>query len=268
MIDIDELSLEDCSLSCHDKLSLLEDGGIGTAAMSDTFESDGRERFAEWFEALECAPEAHCSPLREKRKMHSCLACAHLPSCRCVEFAVESEMVQMMSLLQKERCSTNKCVATHSGAKKGPKGNTRKGGVWNELTARKTSTKKQRCENLPLSSPPKNNNTPSTKLSQQDGLLFQILPLKRTRGKDKQPRRRRCGVCKDIPNRENLYPCIDPHKCGGVVRGRNKCEYFDDKEIRRCLRCKVGGGGNECSCAATRGKPDDCEHFDKGGNCK
>jgi len=90
------------------------------------------------------------------------------------------------------------------------------------------------------------------------------IPKKRTRGKDRKKRRRRCGLCKKKVDR---YPYINPYECGGVGGGRKQCDYFDVKEVRRCLRCEVGGGGNQYSCAATRGKTDDCEYFDNDGNC-
>ena len=60
------------------------------------------------------------------------------------------------------------------------------------------------------------------------------IPKKRTRGKDKKPRRkRRCGRCKEW---KGPYP----FECGGVSKGRQRCEYFDVKGARRCLRCMEG----------------------------
>jgi hypothetical protein len=98
------------------------------------------------------------------------------------------------------------------------------------------------------------------------------MPVKRTRGPDRQQRVRRCGRCKGVPDLATKYPYIDPSKCGGIGGGmgggKKKCDYFDEEGVRRCRRCEQGSGGNQYNCAATRGKPDECEYFNENGNRK
>ena len=54
------------------------------------------------------------------------------------------------------------------------------------------------------------------------------MPVKRTRGPDRQQRVRRCGRCKGVPDLATKYPYIDPSKCGGigggVGGGKKKCD--------------------------------------------
>ena len=92
------------------------------------------------------------------------------------------------------------------------------------------------------------------------------IPAKRTGGKDKKPRTRRCGRCRECDG-EYLF------ECDAKTGSRDRCNYFDEDGKRRCSRCNTfGKSGSDPSapyeCAATRGHIDDCEYFDEKGERK
>ena len=244
-VDIDEIALLQ---EFFDDVSLLEDD-IKTIPMSDEqqAESDGNggfdpydastKRFATQEDAkprepnkVSVPPDTKLPSLPKNKPAHSCLACAHLTSCRCAvtasiptnNSAPSVHPAPTQHFLPQVYCFPHTIICIP------------------QMYALP-------CTIIVASNP-------------DEGI-----PKKRTRGKDRKKRRRRCGLCKKKADR---YPYINPYECGGVGGGRKKCEYFDVKEVRRCLRCEVGGGGNQYTCAATRGKTDDCEYFDNDGNCK
>ena len=95
------------------------------------------------------------------------------------------------------------------------------------------------------------------------GFREATVPLKRTRGKDKKPRTRRCGRCRDFKG-EYVF------ECGGNAGNRDKCQYFDVDGTRRCKKCKTFGESGEhpsapYECAATKGHKNECEYFDEEG---